>query len=87
MATATERLWRTGDGRLVRDGDVDGEFLAYPAGSRIDAKDEQLVPGVEPERKPRAKAAAKPADKQAAKPDDKQAPAPDDKQAAGSDGQ
>jgi hypothetical protein len=80
MATASERLWRTGDGRLVRDGDPDGEFLAYPAGSRIEAKDEHLVPSVEPEPKPaRAKAAAKPADKQAAKPDDKQAETADNK--------
>lgn len=72
MATASERLWRTGDGRLVRDGDPDGQFLAYAPGGRIAARDEHLVPGAEPERKPvRGKAAAKPADKQAAKPDDK----------------
>ncbi len=67
MAAATERLWRTGDGRLVRDGDPDGEFLAYPAGARIEPKDEHLVPG----SAPAAKAARKPADKQAAKPADK----------------
>lgn len=66
MAVASERLWRTGDGRLVRDGDVDAAFLAYPAGARIEAKDEHLVPGA-----PVAKAARKPADKQAAKPADK----------------
>jgi hypothetical protein len=85
MTNASERLWRTGDGRLVRDGDQDGVSLAYAQGDEVTAKDAHLVPDAEPtdrvdheptqeqpEPKPaRAKAAAKPADKQAAKPDDK----------------
>jgi hypothetical protein len=73
VATASERLWRTGDGRLVRDGDPDGQYLEYPAGATIAPKDEHLVPGGQDDTKPvpAVKAAAKPADKQATKPADK----------------
>ena len=74
----TERLWRTADNRLVRDGDEAAQRLAYTPGDEVAPRDESLVPGDEPEQaeepaepKLRAKAAVKPADKQAAKPDDK----------------
>lgn len=49
MQTATERLWRTSDGRLVRDGDEDGQFLAYAPGNPVADKDAHLIPGTEKE--------------------------------------
>lgn len=66
MATATERLWRTADGGLVRDGDEAATLLAYTVGDEIRPADEHLVPA---ERK----AAEKPADKAMAKTEDKSA--------------
>lgn len=42
---AEQRLWRTGDGRLVVDGDPDGAVLAYTPGDDIKPRDEALVPG------------------------------------------
>ncbi len=43
MTAATERLWRTADGRLVPDGHPDGEHLAYTPGDEIAAADEKHV--------------------------------------------
>lgn len=64
---AEQRLYRTADGQLVREGHVDAAFLAYLPGDEVGAKDEaQLKP-----RQPVKKAAAKPADKSMPKPDDK----------------
>lgn len=64
---AEERLWRTGDGRLVADGDLDAAFLAYTAGDEIAPADQDRVPGVAAEDKQRAtpanKARQKAADK------------------------
>lgn len=44
MANATERLWATADGRVVRDGDPDATVLIAAAGDPIpkgyDAPDE-----------------------------------------------
>lgn len=73
---ATERLWRTADGKLVRDGDEAGTQLAYTPGDQIEPRDESLVPDEKkpaerPADKPDAKAAATPANKAAAKPDNK----------------
>lgn len=42
---AEQRLWRTGDGGLVLDGDPAGESLAYTPGDDIAPRDESLVPG------------------------------------------
>lgn len=70
MATASERLWRTADGRLVPDGDEAAERLAYAPGDEITARDEHLLSNTD-KPKTAAKAAAKPADKAAAKPADK----------------
>jgi len=55
---AGERLWRTADGGLVRDGDPDAATLAYAAGDEITAADEGRVPG-----EPAEKQQDKPADK------------------------
>lgn len=66
MATATERLWRTADGRLVRDGDEAATVLAYTAGDEIRPADEHLVLADR-------KATEKPADKAVAKTEDKSA--------------
>lgn len=44
---AGERLWRTGDGGLVRDGDPAGATLAYAAGDDIAAADQAKVPGAQ----------------------------------------
>jgi hypothetical protein len=63
---ANERLWRTSDNRLVRDGDVAAELLAYTPGDTVKPADESLVPG-----DPEAKAEAKPQDKAVDKPEDK----------------
>ncbi len=76
MQTASELLWRTADGRLVRAGDGAAETLAYAPGNVISAKDEHLVPGAEPAdpeptEKPTGKATAKPTGRSAAKPADK----------------
>jgi hypothetical protein len=76
MATATERLWRTADGQLVRDGDEAGQSLAYTPGDQIAPKDESLVPGddqadAKAADKPENKMAAPPANKAAAKPGNK----------------
>lgn len=73
---ATERLWRTADGKLVRDGDEAGTSLAYTPGDEVAPKDEALMPGDgkasdQAEDKGTAKAAPKPADKAAARPDNK----------------
>lgn len=57
---AKERLWRTGDGRLVRDGDPAAATLAYAVGDDVRPADEAKVPGDE---QAEAKEAAKPADK------------------------
>lgn len=35
MFKVPERLYRTGDGRLVRHGDPAGAFLAFPAGYEL----------------------------------------------------
>lgn len=64
MTTASERLWRTKDGGLVRDGDPDAATLAYAAGDEIAKADADKVPA---ERK--AKPA--PANKARTKADDK----------------
>lgn len=69
MATASERLWRTADGRLVPDGDEAAERLAYAPGDEITARDEHLLSSAD--KKSASKAAVKPADKAAAKPADK----------------
>lgn len=65
---AEQRLWRTGDGRLVADGDPAGAVLAYTPGDDIAPRDESLVPDAsepEPERDEGAdsKAAEPPANK------------------------
>lgn len=44
---ANERLWRTADNRLVRDGDEAGMSLAYTPGDEVKPADESLVPGAE----------------------------------------
>ncbi len=69
-----ERLWRTADGGLVRDGDEAGQSLAYAPGDEVAARDEHLVLGGDTAKsavKPEAKMAAKPPNKQAVKPADK----------------
>jgi hypothetical protein len=53
---ATDRLWRTEDGRVVSDGDPEARFLLCAPG-------DEIPEGVDP---PTAKQAAKPANKQAA---------------------
>jgi hypothetical protein len=73
MTTASERLWRTKDGGLVRDGDPDAATLAYAPGDEIAKDDESNVPSgraksqdkpVDKARRPAAnKAGQKPADK------------------------
>lgn len=64
MTTASERLWRTKDGGLVRDGDPDAAVLAYAAGDEIAKADADKLPA---EGKAKAaaanKARAKAADK------------------------
>lgn len=59
--------WKTGDGRLVPDGDPDAAFLAYPAGMEIpDATARQLgilVDEAKAKSAPANKARSKPADK------------------------
>lgn len=57
---ATERLWRTADGALVRDGDPDAATLAYAAGDEVAPADEAKVPDTDQAEE---KAADKPADK------------------------
>lgn len=67
-------LYRTGDGRLVREGDTDAVTLAYGKGDRVEKGDQDAygqLPPAEDKAPRRAKAAAKPADKQAEKPADK----------------
>lgn len=71
---ATERIYRTRDGRLVKEGHLDAAFLAYPPGSQI-PDDEARANGLLEDEKPalrrpaknrtrhQDKAAAKPADK------------------------
>lgn len=77
MKHATERLWRTDDGKLVRDGDELAASLAYAPGDEIAARDESLVPGDEDVKAPEVpgdedvKAAETPANKMAAKPANK----------------
>lgn len=46
---AQERLWRTADGDLVRDGDPAAGILAYAAGDEIASADQAKVPGAETE--------------------------------------
>lgn len=41
---APSRLWRTGDGRLVLDGDPAASVLAYGPGDEVTAADTQLLP-------------------------------------------
>lgn len=41
---ATQRLWRTPDGRLVSDGHADAASLAYAAGDDVTAADEAKLP-------------------------------------------
>ncbi|GAB1823569.1 hypothetical protein [Herbidospora sp. RD11066] len=84
---AEQRLWRTGDGGLVLDGDPAGESLAYTPGDDIAPRDESLVPGQDPAGDPaeeksgktddgQVKAAAK---QQARRPANKAAQPEDDK--------
>lgn len=75
---ADRRLWRTGDGRLVQDGDPDAATLAYKAGDRIEAADEAKVPraqddtaAAEEQAGPAAKARARPANKARGRGEDK----------------
>ncbi|MEU8279557.1 hypothetical protein ACFYOK_29425 [Microbispora bryophytorum] len=71
---ATERLWRTADGRLVADGDEAGKSLAYAPGDDISEADVERVAlqqaepddqqqGDEHQQRPGAKRARRPADK------------------------
>jgi hypothetical protein len=64
MVAARERLWRTKDGKLVRDGDEAATSLAYTPGDEVKPADEYLVPSDESEPAPE-KSVAKPADKAA----------------------
>lgn len=60
------RVYRTRDGRLVKQGDPDAAFLEYPAGTEVAdsvLKEHGLVK--------ESKASAKPADKAVRKPSDK----------------
>lgn len=70
---AKERLYRTGNGRLVREGDEDGLTLAYTPGDDVLPRDESLVPGDEPAEQDagEVKAADAPGNKQAPRPGDK----------------
>lgn len=77
---ATERLWRTGEGKLVRDGDEGATELAYTPGDEIASKDESLVPGTdEGDEKADRKAAEEPTNKQAPTEANKAAQKPADK--------
>lgn len=40
---AEQRIWRTGDGELVEDGDARAAFLAYAPGDEVAASDEAAV--------------------------------------------
>ena len=64
--------WNRDRTKLVRYGDVEAAYLAYPAGEEValsEAQDNGLYELFNP--KPAVKAAAKPADKMVAKPADK----------------
>lgn len=69
---ADRRLWRTGDGRLVEDGDADAATLAYAAGDDIAPADEAKVPGAEDgqEETPKARS-SRPSNKARARGEDK----------------
>jgi hypothetical protein len=69
---AEQRLWRTGDGRLVVDGDPNAATLAYTPGDDIAPRDEDLATeavaaasddDAEGTAEPKSKAAKAPANK------------------------
>lgn len=71
------RWFKTTDGRLVREGDLDAAFLAYAPGDEV-ADPEARKSGLadlekesEPAEKPEDKSAPQPANKARAKPADK----------------
>lgn len=61
--TVPKHIWRTADGRLVPDGDLEAAFLAYPKGDELSDHDAEAqgVLGVYPE--PSTKAVAEHGDK------------------------
>ena len=65
---AEQRIWRTLDGTLVREGDPEAAYLAYGLDDEVENRDQAHV-----------KALCAPVEKQAAKPANKQAPKPADK--------
>jgi len=64
---ATERIYSTEDGRLVREGHPDSARLAYAPGDPVSKADQGKLNGEDEEsksdEKPEDKAADKPADK------------------------
>lgn len=68
-------LYRTEDGRLVAEGDVDAVTQAYAKGDRVGEADQEahaeISGNAKAAKRATSKAAAKPADKAAAKPSDK----------------
>lgn len=71
---AEQRIWRTIDGALVREGDSEAAFLAYGLGDEVENRDQARVrdliaPKAAPA--PETKQAPRPRNKQAAKPADK----------------
>lgn len=73
-----ERIYRTKDGRLVRHGDPEAAFLAFPEGEELSDEEAKRFGLLEFEKKNRA---PQPEEKQAAQPEDKQAAKPEDKSA------
>lgn len=61
---ATERVWRTTDGRHVPEAHPDAAFLAYPVGHEMpDEIAAELYPAAEPEPIAEEKAAKTPPNK------------------------
>lgn len=67
MFKVSERIYRTTDGRLVRENDPDAAFLAYPAGQDLSDEEAQRFGLLDFG----AKRAPQPADKLATRPRDK----------------
>lgn len=71
-----KHIWRTADGRLVADGDLEAAFLAYPRGEELSDHDAEAkgVTGVYPsESDPSVKSVTEHGDKSVTVHDDKAA--------------
>lgn len=61
MFKVTRRVYRTNDGRLVEEGDLQAAFLAYAVGDEVSDSEARRVGLTAFGEKARAKAATKPA--------------------------